>query len=304
MLFKEKLKLIYNKEIKSNPHSRIQDTKWVKGVVADSCCDEYQDERKDFFSVIDNINLFECFSSCTDVNAEISRVWANKPKFVDGGYYLNIIETILYVLGNKFDSSDLGSHQQRSYYQPTNNNDNTFEDLKFQSLELEKLIFAYIQQLKEQHFYTDYAKFKNKTVSSQNAKQTNRCSRQKSITDVYANTLIELAKKEDEILIALRIGQYETELSAQVLANLQKLTIFAQILMKGMIADFEISRKTFGEARKRQMAEAENHKYDNYYYNKLKQNLNKENDIFWDSIEEQLNRFREFLSEKLDTVAK
>jgi len=97
-LFKEKLRAIYEKNIKSN--IRLSDNSWLCSMIADGCS-KYNDELENFLAVIEKVNLFECFFNCNDVNAESKRIKANRPKFVNAEYFSECIDTVLYAIGKE-----------------------------------------------------------------------------------------------------------------------------------------------------------------------------------------------------------
>jgi hypothetical protein len=127
---------------------------------------------------------------------------------------------------------------------------------------------------------------------------------QKLMMDAYTNSLIEQAKKESDMAIALRVEQYENVLKAVKINNRKQLTAIAQTCINEMSATFEQSRIAFGERRERQIKDVERYKKDEFYYKKLKQNLNKEAEIFLDTIGDLLQGFKDALINKFDIVVK
>lgn len=123
---------------------------------------------------------------------------------------------------------------------------------------------------------------------------------QKLMTGAYTNTLIELAKKEGDMAIALRMEQYGNVLSAVAMENRKKLTTLAQININEMSAIFEKSRTPFLERIERQVNEGEKYKNIDFLYNSHLQSLKKETEIFMATIEELLQGFKDALKKKLD----
>ncbi|GHV22642.1 hypothetical protein FACS189428_5030 [Clostridia bacterium] len=124
---------------------------------------------------------------------------------------------------------------------------------------------------------------------------------QKIMTEAYTNTLIELAKKEGDMAIALRMEQYGNVLSAVAMENRKKLTTLAQININEMSETFEKSRTPFLERIERQVKEGEKYKNIDFLYNSHLQSLKKETEIFMATIEELLQGFKDALKKKLDS---
>lgn len=124
---------------------------------------------------------------------------------------------------------------------------------------------------------------------------------QKLMTEAYTNTLIELAKKEGDMAIALRMEQYGNVLSAVAMENRKKLTVLAQININEMSETFERSRTPFLERIKRQFEEGEKYKTIPFLYDSHLQSLKKETEIFMATIEELLQGFKDALKKKLDS---
>ena len=124
---------------------------------------------------------------------------------------------------------------------------------------------------------------------------------QKLMTEAYTNTLIELAKKEGDMAIALRMEQYGNVLSAVAMENRKKLTTLAQININEMSDTFEKSRTPFLERIERQVKEGEKYKNIDFLYNSHLQSLKKETEIFMATIEELLQGFKDALQKKLES---
>lgn len=118
----------------------------------------------------------------------------------------------------------------------------------------------------------------------------------------YTNTQIELARKAGDKMIEAKVIQYSAENQELAMQKQTELTAFAQLKINDMSANFEESRIPFGARRKRQMIDAEQYKDDDYYFKRLIKNLNKESDVFFDTIEDLLNGFKEAMKRRLNDM--
>ncbi len=120
-----------------------------------------------------------------------------------------------------------------------------------------------------------------------------------NMLSVYTNTQIELARLAGDKMIESKILQYDGELSKQGMQIKADLTEFAQLKINDMSDTFEKSRIPFGERRARQLKDADKYKDDEFYYNRLKQNLNTEAEVFFNTIEDLLIGFKDALKNRL-----
>jgi hypothetical protein len=124
-------------------------------------------------------------------------------------------------------------------------------------------------------------------------------SRAEALT-LYTKTLIELAKKQGDMMIAMKVHQYEGELAAQAMQIRTSLTSFAQAQINIMSDSFEKSRISFGERRARQLRDAEKYREDEFYYTRFMRSINAEADTFFDTIKNLLAGFTNALNTKLE----
>ena len=116
---------------------------------------------------------------------------------------------------------------------------------------------------------------------------------------VYTNTQIELARKASAKMIESRIMRYDSELSKQGMQIKADLNEFVRIKLNEISCSSEKTNISFGKRRARQMEDAEKYKSDKFYYDRLKQNLEKEASIFFDMNEALLEAFKDALQNKI-----
>jgi len=116
----------------------------------------------------------------------------------------------------------------------------------------------------------------------------------------WVNVQVELTKNEGQMIIKSKLQGYEGELSQQAMQIRTDLTEFSQRKIAEMMDTFDRSTATFAERLDRQTQEAEKYKDNSFLYNRLKQNLEKEADMFFTTISELLDGFKEALKNKLN----
>lgn len=116
----------------------------------------------------------------------------------------------------------------------------------------------------------------------------------------YINVQLELTKNEGQMVIKSKLQKYEGELSQQAMQIRTDLTEFSQRKIAEMMDTFDRSTSTFAERVDRQTKEAEKYKENEFLYNNLKKNLQKEQEMFFSTIEELLKGFKEALNNKLN----
>jgi hypothetical protein len=84
---------------------------------------------------------------------------------------------------------------------------------------------------------------------------------------------------------------YKKILNAEAMDIDKKLTTHSQTLINDMVLLFEESRVSFGQRRKKLMGAIEKCQADENCYKQLKQTLDKECEVFFDTIDELLNSF-------------
>jgi hypothetical protein len=138
----------------------------------------------------------------------------------------------------------------------------------------------------------------NEELAVQNMKDVYQ-SRQ-DMMKAYVNVRIELMKNEGQMVIKSKLQKYEGELSQQAMQIRTDLTEFSQRKIAEMMDTFDRSTSTFAERIDRQTKEAEKYRENEFLYNNLKQNLQKEQEMFFSTISELLNGFKEALNNKLN----
>jgi hypothetical protein len=138
----------------------------------------------------------------------------------------------------------------------------------------------------------------NEELAVQNMKDVYQ-SRQ-DMMKAYVNVRIELMKNEGQMVIKSKLQKYEGELSQQAMQIRTDLTEFSQRKIAEMMNTFDRSTSTFAERIDRQTKEAEKYRENEFLYNNLRQNLQKEQEMFFSTISELLNGFKEALNNKLN----
>jgi hypothetical protein len=138
----------------------------------------------------------------------------------------------------------------------------------------------------------------NEELAVQNMKDVYQ-SRQ-DMMKAYVNVRIELMKNEGQMVIKSKLQKYEGELSQQAMQIRTDLTEFSQRKIAEMMDTFDRSTTAFAERIDRQTKEAEKYRENEFLYNNLKQNLQKEQQMFFSTISELLNGFKEALNNKLN----
>jgi hypothetical protein len=138
----------------------------------------------------------------------------------------------------------------------------------------------------------------NEELAVQNMKDVYQ-SRQ-DMMKAYVNVRIELLKNEGQMVIKSKLQKYEGELSQQAMQIRTDLTEFSQRKISEMMDTFDRSTSTFAERIDRQTKEAEKYRENASLYNNLKQNLQREQEMFFSTISELLSGFKEALNNKLN----
>jgi len=92
---------------------------------------------------------------------------------------------------------------------------------------------------------------------------------------------MELIKNEGQMIIKSKLQKYEGELSQQAMQIRTELTEFSQKKISEMMDTFDRSTSNFAERIDRQTKEAEKYIDNEFLYNNLKQNLLKEQEMFF-----------------------
>jgi len=116
----------------------------------------------------------------------------------------------------------------------------------------------------------------------------------------WVNVQLELTRNEGQMMIKSKLQSYEGELSRQAMQIRTDLTEFSQLKIAEMMDTFDRSTAAFAERIDRQTREAEKYKDNLFLYAKLKQNLEKESDMFFATISGLLDGFKEALNNKLN----
>jgi hypothetical protein len=124
--------------------------------------------------------------------------------------------------------------------------------------------------------------------------------RRQDMLKAWVNVQIELTKNEGQMIIKSKLQGYEGELSQQAMQIRTDLTEFSQRKISEMMDTFDRSTTTFAERLNRQTQEAEKYRDNPFLYDRLKHNLEKEADMFFTTISELLDGFKEALKNKLN----
>jgi hypothetical protein len=119
----------------------------------------------------------------------------------------------------------------------------------------------------------------NEELAVQNMKDVYQ-SRQEMMK-AYVNVRIEVMKNEGQMVIKSKLQKYEGELSQQAMQIRTDLTEFSQRKIAEMMDAFDRSTSAFAERIDRQTKEAEKYRENEFLYNNLKQNLQKEQEMFF-----------------------
>jgi hypothetical protein len=138
----------------------------------------------------------------------------------------------------------------------------------------------------------------NEELTIQNMKDVYEI--RQNLLKAWVNVQLELTKNEGQMIIKSKLQGYEGELSQQAMQIRAELAHFSQKKIADMMDAFDRSTSEFAERIDRQTKEAEKYKDNTFLYQKLKQNLEKEAEMFFKTIEELLNGFREALKDKLN----
>jgi hypothetical protein len=138
----------------------------------------------------------------------------------------------------------------------------------------------------------------NEELTVQNMKDMYQS--RKNLLDAWVNVQLELTKNEGQMIIKAKLQGYEGELSQQAMQIRTDLTEFSQRKITEMMDTFDRSTQAFAERIDRQTQDAEKYKNNSLLYTKLKENLDKEMDMFFTTISELLDGFKEALSNKLN----
>jgi hypothetical protein len=138
----------------------------------------------------------------------------------------------------------------------------------------------------------------NEGLSVQNMKDMYQT--RQDLLKAWVNVQLELTKNEGQMIIKSKLQGYEGELSQQAMQIRTDLTEFSQRKISEIMDTFDRSTQTFAERIDRQTRDAEKYKDNSLLYNKLRQNLDKEMEMFFMTISELLDGFKEALSNKLN----
>jgi hypothetical protein len=111
---------------------------------------------------------------------------------------------------------------------------------------------------------------------------------------------IERTKLEGQMLIQSKLQGYEGQLSKQAMQIRTDLTEFSQRKILEMLETFHKSTSVFAERIEKQTQDAEKYKDNSLLYNKLKQNLEREMEMFFETIDRLSSGFTEALNNKLN----
>jgi hypothetical protein len=111
---------------------------------------------------------------------------------------------------------------------------------------------------------------------------------------------IERTKLEGQMMIQSKLQGYEGQLSTQAMQIQKDLSAFSARKLLEMQETFQKSTSIFSTRIDQQTKEAETYKENPVLYDKLKQNLERETQMFFDTIEKLRNGFREALENKLN----
>jgi hypothetical protein len=111
---------------------------------------------------------------------------------------------------------------------------------------------------------------------------------------------IERTKLEGQMMIQSKLQGYEGQLSKQAMQVRTELTEFSQRKILEMLETFHTSTSTFAERIDKQTQDAEKYKDNPLLYSKLKQNLEREMEMFFETIDKLSSGFTEALNNKLN----
>jgi len=138
----------------------------------------------------------------------------------------------------------------------------------------------------------------NEELTIQNMKDMYQI--RQDLLKAWVNVQLELTKNEGQMIIKSKLQRYEGELSQQAMQIRTDLTEFSQRKISEMMDTFDRSTSTFAERIDRQTKDAEKYKDNAFLYEKLKKNLEKEAEMFFTTISELLDGFKEALNNKLN----
>jgi hypothetical protein len=110
---------------------------------------------------------------------------------------------------------------------------------------------------------------------------------------------IERTKLEGRMLIQSKLQGYEGQLTKQAIQIRTDLTDFSQRKILEMMETFHKSTSVFAEHIEKQTQDAEKYKDNSLLYNKLRQNLEQEMEIFFETIAKLSSGFIDALKNKL-----
>ena len=116
----------------------------------------------------------------------------------------------------------------------------------------------------------------------------------------YVAVQMERIKLEGQMMIQSKLQGYEGQLSKQAMQIRTELTEFSQRKILEMGEIFHNSTAVFAERIDKQTQEAEKYKDNSLLYSKLKQNLDNEMEMFFETIDKLRSGFTEALNNKLN----
>ena len=138
----------------------------------------------------------------------------------------------------------------------------------------------------------------NEQLAVQNMKDVFQSRQQ--LMEAYINVQLELTKNQGKMIIKSKLQHYEGQLSLEAIQINANLGVFSQKKIAEMTETFARSRMDFAERLDRQHKEAEKYKGNEFLYEKLIKNLNKETEVFFTMVEELLDGFIKSLTNKLN----
>jgi hypothetical protein len=138
----------------------------------------------------------------------------------------------------------------------------------------------------------------NEELTIQNMKDMYQI--RQDLLKAWVNVQLELTKNEGQMIIKSKLQHYEGELSQQAMQIRTDLTEFSQRKIAEMMDTFDRSTSSFAERIDRQTKEAEKYKDNSLLYTNLRKNLEKESEMFFTTISELLDGFKEALNNKLN----
>jgi hypothetical protein len=137
----------------------------------------------------------------------------------------------------------------------------------------------------------------NEELTVQNMKDMYQI--RQSLLNAWVNVQVELTNNEGQMIIKSKLQGYEGELSHQAMQIQADLTEFSQKKLAEIQDTFARSRATFAERIDKQTKEAEKYKDNAFLYKNLQENLDKEIEMFFSTISDLLNGFKDSLKNKL-----